>query len=112
MADNMEQGPEMEEEMPEQEAGAEQGDPLDVVKKLESSLLNLKQAIGDIGAPAEIMAPLDASIQSFGEFVSMMTGSAPAPKGGQSVQDANAMGAKGAVPADQYTGKGVKAVRA
>lgn len=106
--DMMEQEGMGQEEVGEAPEGA---NPLDTVKKLEEALMALKEALAGSGAPKEVLAPLDSAVSSFGEFVSVMTGGAPAGKGG-AVQDEAAMGAKGAMPADQYTGKGVKAVRA
>jgi len=89
--------------------GGDQPDALETVKKLEEALNSLKEALAGANAPAEVMDPLSAAVQSFGEFVSVMTGTAAPSKGGAIQSDQMA---KGAVPVDQYTGKGMKAVRA
>jgi hypothetical protein len=110
MADEMQPEMEMEQEAPEQAQGPS-SDPVEIITKIGDSLTTLQEALKETGAPKEAMGPLEAAVSSYIQFVDVMTGAAKGGAGG-GVQDEQAMGSRGAVPADQYTGKGVKAVRA
>jgi len=94
------------------EGGASQEQALQAMKAIEDALMNLQKAVESAGAPPEAMEALNAAAAAYGEFLSIATGQVEAApqKGAQSPE--MAMGAKGAMPADQAQGPGARAIPA
>lgn len=80
--------------VPAQAANGQQ-DPMQAIQVLGESLSGLMDALSQSGAPKEVLAPLQASIQAYGEFVNTLQG-----KGQQPIGNADMNQAQGSTPAN------------
>jgi hypothetical protein len=83
--------------VPDQVNGDAGGDPIKPLQDLGASLSGLMPAMQDAGAPKEVLAPLQKSIDSYGQFLSMLTGQG---SGAQQVPTTDMNEAAGSQPAN------------
>jgi hypothetical protein len=87
----------MAEEMRQPAAPDQQQEAVQSMKTVEDALLNLLEAVQEAGAPPEAIDALKTASDSYGKFLSIVTGAVPAGEEAPKQAPAEAAGAPGPV---------------